>query len=323
MNNEELQKRNKILEKRWKILLAIAILFLITRPVALYITRNYIHKAVENATTNKYPLLDPARQLVPQSDYIINLQPLREYLQDLGAQYPDMLTIYYEQLNSGANISVNQELHLYPASLSKIALAMIVAHKVEKGVWKWDTKLDHTAANLSSDSGELYKTIGDGPTTIDKLLSELLINSDNTAQNILRKNVAIEDYLSLQEETGLEELYNDQGFISAKEYSRMVRVLYTSSYLERDDSQKILELMTKSTFRDYLSQGIPEGIKFAHKYGENMEQSIFADSGIVYDNGHPYMITVLIKGKDSSEKTRKSAVDLMKNISQKAFELKK
>src|SRR4051812_7094802 len=105
MNQDELLKRNKILERRWKIAIVVAIIFVITRPVALYIVNKFVHKA--ETFHNSYPLLDPAREFISQSDYIINIQELRSFLQDLGNQYSDQLTIYYEQLNSGANISVN------------------------------------------------------------------------------------------------------------------------------------------------------------------------------------------------------------------------
>src|SRR6185436_8119720 len=108
-----------------------------------------------------------------------------------------------------------------------------------------------------------------------------------------------------------------QGFISAKEYSRVLRVLYTSSYLERENTEKILDLMAKENFHEYLSQGIPSEITFAHKYGENKTESIFADSGIVYQDGHPFMITAILKGKDSTEASRQWAVDLMKQIGEK------
>src|SRR6185436_4030107 len=133
MNLHELEKRNRTLERRWKLMLIIALLFVLTRPVALYIVRKLIHKAGIEALTNKYPLLDPARELIPQSNYIINIQDLRNYLHGIENQYPDSVSIYYEQLNSGANISVNKNLRLFPASLSKLALALIVAKKVEQG----------------------------------------------------------------------------------------------------------------------------------------------------------------------------------------------
>jgi hypothetical protein len=123
--------------------------------------------------------------------------------------------------------------------------------------------------------------------------------------------------------TGLQDLYNEKGYISAKEYTRLLRVLYTSSYLKPENSEKILELMSKVTFKDYLSQGIPSSVVFAHKYGENKQESIFADSGIVYIPGKPFMISVMIKGKDSTDATRAWAVGLMKEISEHVYNASK
>jgi beta-lactamase class A len=323
MNHQELERRNKILERRWKIVLIIAVLFVISRPIALKIVNNKIDQAKDNAVKNDYPLIDPARQFIPQDEYITNVQSLRVYLQGLEKQYPDRISVYYEQFNSGANIVVNRDLRLFPASLSKLALALIVANKVESGILKWDTELSHTDADLSSGSGELYKTIGNKPTSVEKLVTELLTNSDNTAQNILRRNVTIEDYVSLQTETGLEDLYDMRGYVSAKEYSRILRLLYTSSFLERENSQKLLEMLANAKFKNYLSQSIPDNIKFAHKYGENTAEFIFADSGIVYVPGRPYMITVILKGEDASQKSYDWAVALMKEISEKAYEIGK
>ena len=150
-----------------------------------------------------------------------------------------------------------------------------------------------------------------------------MVNSDNTAQNVFRRFLSVTDYLNFQDLTGLQDLYNENGFISAKEYTRLLRVLYTSSYLEPENSEKILEYMAESSFGDYLSQGLPAEVKFAHKYGENIQYNIFADSGIVYIPKRPYMLTVLIKGKDSSLETRAWATKLMKEISEKAYQVSK
>src|SRR6266581_4865476 len=62
----------------------------------------------------EYSLIDPAREFIPQSDYIINIQPLRNYLIELNKQIGDQnISLYYEQLNSGANISINKDLRLF------------------------------------------------------------------------------------------------------------------------------------------------------------------------------------------------------------------
>ncbi len=272
---------------------------------------------------SQYELLDPMRELMPKDAYVTNIQDLRVYLHDLEEKYPDNVSIYYENINTGSNISVGKDLRLFPASLSKLVQAILIVKKVEDGKLKWDQELKATEADVSSDSGELYKSIGSRKLTVEYLLEELLLNSDNTAQNIFRRQLDIPDYISFQQATGLEDLYNEKGFISAKEYTRILRVLYTSNYLEPENSEKILELMSQAVFKDYLSQGIPSGVKFAHKYGENVQYNIFADSGIVYVNDKPYMLTVIIKGKDSSLETRNWAVGLMKEISERAYAVSK
>ena len=238
--------------------------------------------------------------------------------------YGDSISIYYEQINSGSNISINKDVHLFPASLSKLVQSIIIAKKVEEGNLAWNQKLKILSDDISSLSGTLYKRVqADSMISVEELLQELLVNSDNTAQDVFRRYLNVNDYLNFQVETGLEDLYNEKGYISAKEYTRLLRVLYTSSYLEPENSQKILEYMFRATFKDYLSQGIPSDIKFAHKYGENVEQNIFADSGIVYVPDRPYMLTVIFKGEDSSLETREKVVKLMKEISEHAYETSK
>lgn len=315
-NHEILQLKKKV--KYYRIL---AITVLILSCVFIFVA--YYNISKDYPVYKNLSLIDPDRKFKEKESYVINIQDLRKYLYSLGEKYPDSISIYYEQINSGANISINKDLRLFPASLSKLVQAIIVTKKIEEGSLSWNQKLETLPSDISSDSGDLYKTIGNTQLTVDRLLQELLINSDNTAQNIFRHQLDFPDYVKFQEETGLEDLYNDKGFISAKEYTRISRVLYTSSYLKPENSQKILELMVRSKFRDYLSQGIPSDVKFAHKYGENKQYDIFADSGIVYVPGRPYMITVIIKGKDSSLETRAWAVELMKEISEHVYETSK
>lgn len=321
MNNQELEKRNKILERRWKIMLALAIVFLITRPVAVYVLEHVKHKAAQQATTNQYPLLDPARQYIPQGDYVISLNPLRDYLNQIAAQYPNNVSVYYEQLNSGANTSANANLRLFPASLTKLPLAIVVGRRVDDGVWNWNTKLTIQQSDIDSGSGNLYKTVKAGDTmTVDDLLHAMIVDSDNTAQDVFLDQMKQADFDNFEQAVGLEDLFDNQGFISSKEYTRVLRVLWTASYTDRDDAQKILDLMSQDTFHDFLSQGIPSNVIFAHKWGENKDQSIFADSGIVYQDGKPYMITVIIKGKDQTMASLTAAESLMKDISTHAYE---
>jgi beta-lactamase class A len=175
-------------------------------------------------------------------------------------------------------------------------------------------------SDIDSGSGNLYQTVKPGDSvSVDELLRQMIVYSDNTAQDVFLRQMQQSDFDNFEKEVGLEDLFDNKGYISAKEYSHILRVLWTSSYLERENSEKILQFMADATV-DFIQRGLPNGVIFADKYGENKLFSIFADSGIVYANGKPYMITVILKGKDSTEASRQWAVDLMKQISEHAYQ---
>jgi beta-lactamase class A len=276
---------------------------------------------VKRASLNTYPLINPARQYISQDDFIVNIQPLRQELGELVAKEKDIkISLYYEQLNTGANISINQDMKLHAASLTKLPEAMIVAKKVEMGEWDWDNQLILTQGDIDRGSGGLYHYPLNSRFTIEKLLEEMLVNSDNTAERIIYRNIKDDDTSRLIGDVGLEDLYNMEGKMSAKEYSRLYRALYSASFLNRENSTKILKFLSAAKFKDYLSSGLPEDIVFAHKYGENKEYRFVGDSGIVYFPNRPYLFTVMMELPDSTDESRDRAKYLMKEISIKAYE---
>ncbi len=87
-------------------------------------------------------------------------------------------------------------------------------------------------------------------------------------------------------------------------------MLFTSSYLQRQDSQILLKLLSQTSFKEFLSSGLPDSVLFSHKYGEDAGDNIYSDSGIVYLQNRPYMLTVMFHGIN-----RDSAKVLMKQVS--------
>lgn len=91
---------------------------------------------VENFRT-QYPLLDPMRFFANPRDLLTTVQPVREELKDIFEKEELAFTsLYFEYLNTGANVSINPDVRILPASLIKVPLAMAVMKKVEKGDWK-------------------------------------------------------------------------------------------------------------------------------------------------------------------------------------------
>ncbi len=268
----------------------------------------------------KYPFIDVSRHLIPSEHFIVNLQPLREKLYAMTDPLPkDSVTIYMEFLNTGANISINNETKMWPASLAKLPLAMAVTKKVQDGKWKLTNELVMMPQDRDASWGDLYKDPIGTTYTIEKLLTELLTKSDNTAFKILYRNLTSDELESIIEEVGLKELFNDEGKIGSKDYSRLLRALYNSSYLNRDNSQWVLSLLNQSAYDDYLRQPLPKEIPFAHKIGENQDVQVISDAGIVFIDNRPYLLTVMIDRK-AANIDREFALDLMHQISKESFE---
>jgi len=265
-----------------------------------------------SSTGNEF--LDPAHKFYDKKDLIVDIQPLRDELNNIGEKDKD-LSVYFEFLSTGANISINKEAEYFPASLLKLPVAMAVAKKIEKGDWKWSNELVLMSSDKDYKFGDLYEQEIGTKFTIESLVEKVLAESDNTANNILMRNLDPEEFFEVYRYLGLGDFFSSEGKISAKNYSVIWRSLYTSSYLTEENSQKIISILTRSPFKEYLESGLPNGITFSHKIGINNEQEVYMDAGIVYAANRPYLLVVMTKTQDI-EKAKK----IMGEISKKTYD---
>ncbi|HET8669814.1 MAG TPA: serine hydrolase [Candidatus Saccharimonadales bacterium] len=288
--------------------------------VSNLVTIAFLVREKNDSPANAYPYIDLARNFIPQEHFIVNIQPLREELQKLVREEgADTISIYFEFLNTGANIQINNDARFYPASLVKLPTAMVAMKKIERGEWKRNNMLVLFEEDKDNRYGQLHEKPVGTKFTIEELLQALLIESDNTAHRMLMRNLGERELGELKDDIGLDDLFNERQEISAKEYSRIFRSLYNSSFLSREGSQQILEWLTQTRFNKTLSSGVPQGTPFAHKIGEDDVEKNYLDSGIVYLPNRPYLITVMVKGQDQEKaelimkQASKAAYDYVKN----------
>jgi hypothetical protein len=85
-------------------------------------------------------------------------------------------------------------------------------------------------------------------------------------------------------------------------------VLYGASYLNDDNSERILRYLSKSTFIDGLVAGLTKTVPVAHKFGvyefDDTVHGILThvqqlhDCGVIYHAKNPYILCIMTKGKD-------------------------
>jgi len=310
-----MREKNNPQEKSRKyviILSAVVAALLASNAILLFKNRDAGGR-VESASGDKYNLLNPARKLIKQEDLIINFQPLRDYLND-KYEADQNVSLYFEYLPTGASISINKDAEFYPASLLKVPVAMAVAKKIERGEWKWTNELVLMSPDKDEHFGDLYKEKTGATFAIEELVRRSLSDSDNTAHFILIRNLEIEEISDVYNHMGLKQFLSTEGKMSAKQYSVLLRSLYSASYVSENNSQKLLSYLSRSQFNDFLQSGIPADVSFAHKIGIADDTITYLDSGIAYVKSRPYLLTVMVQSK---EKTM--AKGIMKNISENVY----
>jgi len=264
------------------------------------------------AFSQAYPLIDPSRSFYKTADLMVNVQPLRDRLNEIGKN-PNV-SVYFEFLNTGANITVNKDAEYFPASLLKVPVVMAVIKKIENGEWSWDDQVILQAEDKNANFGDLWREPVGTHYGVGELVRQLLVNSDDTAYFMLLRKVPEADLRKVQRHLGIEDLFSKDLKISAKKYAPILRSLYSASYLTVADSQKVLQLMSQYKYNNFLSPGIPPGVPFAHKIGIYEAKGVYLDAGIVYVPGRPYILIAMIRDPDQTK-----AQDALRDISQKVY----
>lgn len=296
--------------------------------VVLYTYCIYIPNKTMTSSSS-YTFLNPALTFLDKKDRIVNFQELRDYLTNTYEKRDDYLvSIYFEYLPTGANISVNKDEKIWPASLIKIPVAMAIMKKVQNHVWKLSNDLVILDDDKDSEYGDMYKESTGTTHSVQTFLEKSLIDSDNTAHFVLLRNLdgaELEDvYVHLGLDDVIETLKKSPKMeneidnrITAKRYSIFFRSLYNATYLDPEYSELFLQILGNAP-KDLLGKGLPSEVPFVHKTGIRIDESVRADSGIVYAKGRPYILTVMMqKKKGKLDEAEVSA--LFEKISNKVY----
>ncbi len=288
-------------------------LFVILFVLGNLVTYLATKKLATRDSLTAFSLLNPARKFVDPKDLIINIQPLRDELQAIG-DGDSRVSIYFEFLNTGANIAVNKDAEFWPASLLKLPVSMAVTKKIERGEWNWNNELVVMASDKDNRFGDLHKQPIGTKISLEKLIQEILQKSDNTANFMLVRNLEPSEFQDVYDHLGLVDFMSKEGKISAKKYSVMFRALYNASYLSETNSQRLLNILSETPFDGYAASAIPDDITFSHKIGVSDERNVFLDSGIVYAEKRPYVLTIMIATKNEDE-----AKKIMHTVSDRVY----
>lgn len=235
----------------------------------------------------------------------------------------DYASVYFKGPTKGNWLGVETDKTYYPGSLLKVPVMIAylkIAETAPDSIFKTVTytidqdlnALENIKPSVALESGKAY--------TVDQLLAEMIKYSDNNAGLLLSSLIDQKFLNEVYTDLGLDVPPNRETKISPKSYSIFFRVLFNSTYLSRANSEKALELLSQSEFKDGLVAGVPEGVIVAHKFGEYKGTDTFGnkfqelhDCGIIYLPKSPYLLCVMTHGKDISQ-LEQAIADISKTI---------
>ena len=213
------------------------------------------------------------------------------------------ISVFFRSMTNGYLFGINRREKYYPASLLKVPVMMaylkqtaMVPGLMDKKI-KFEKPFTGVPPNMVANKIELGKEY-----TIKELIEKMVVVSDNDATLLLNDNIDPSAYSNTLKELGLsipERSTPDNNFMGVEDYGRILRILYNSSYLNRDLSNFALILLSKAQYGDGIVSGTGSK-QVAHKFGEWMYNGEYQlhDCGIIYDADQPYMLCVMTKGKD-------------------------
>jgi len=260
----------------------------------------------------QYPLI-AQRALLRQNsntsnDLITNILPLRTEIHKIIDPYKDSFALYFEYLPTGTSIGINEDSEFTPASLLKVPVVMAYYYKKERLGLIMAPMVTLTPSELNTRFGDFYKKGAGQSVSLDEAAKLAIEKSDNTASLVLADYISDDDYRYVQE--GLDiplDLKGKAPIITAQQYSSILKALYISSILNKDDSQEILDLLSHTDFHDMLPSGIPDGVTVAHKIGL-IDEQIYNDCGIVYVPRRPYLLCMISQSDSTTAKSRMKMV---------------
>jgi len=233
------------------------------------------------------------------------------------------MSVYYRDLSDGPWFGINEKVAYNPASMMKVSLMIAWLKRAEKDPSVLQRKL---AFDEKAHKGRLQilkpgQSIKSGVSyTVEDLIRYMIQYSDNKAMLLLNSNMTAEDFRFINNNMDVNNEPDTAEYtITVKSYSGFLRILYNASFLNREMSEKALELMSHEEFPYGIVAGIPKGVKLASKFGEFVREENPGDIqlhefGIVYHPKGPYILGVLTRGNNW-----KGQADVIKSLSELVY----
>jgi beta-lactamase class A len=263
---------------------------------------------------------------------------LKEKVQDLIDQEVqkknvDEVSVYFQDFKTDGRFDINKDEKFHPASIVKIPLMIAYFKIAESNPKIFSQKIKYTAGEDQNLDQEIkpkdFAKVGQ-EYAVDDLIGKMIKYSDNNALSLLNGFIPYSTlemlYEDLKVPPPLDKITPENfDYVTTKDISYFFRVLYNSTYLSRDLSEKALKLLGETDYANGLVAGAPPGVEVTHKFGLKgfqyktkgvIDARELHDCGIIYHLKNPFLLCVMTKSSASLPNIEQT----IKNISSLVYQ---
>jgi beta-lactamase class A len=232
------------------------------------------------------------------------------------------VSVVARRLDAADAFALRGEVVFHAASTMKVPVMIELYRQAAEGRVPLDTPVpvvnefrsvvDGSPFTLSAEDDSeptLYAALGQ-PRPARELCALMITRSSNLATNLLIDRLGVERIQETVERLGgagmtvrrkLEDgKAYEQGLnntTTARGLAALMEAIASGRAVSPAASREMVEILKRQAFRDGIPAGLPPGTVVAHKTGEI--SSVNHDAAIIF-GPHPYVLVVLVRGRDAS-----------------------
>ncbi|MEO0806400.1 MAG: serine hydrolase [Cyanobacteria bacterium J06643_4] len=251
---------------------------------------------------------------------------LKAELQELPNLYPGLTAnIFYTDVDTGRYISIEGSQSIAAASTIKLPILLAFFEEVDAGRIDPNQAMQIQPAQIAEGSGDFQVAEPGTQFTALEVASQMIINSDNTATNMMIDLLGGQDILNLRfKDYGLEstQLSNPlpdlegTNTTSARDLAHTMLLISEGSDLSVRSRDRVLNILNRTYNKSLLAGGLEEqGALTFNKTGDIA--SVLGDVALVdLPNGKRYVISALVKRPENDGRAR----EMLRRISGRTYQ---
>ena len=229
------------------------------------------------------------------------MKEIKKYLESRIGKY----SFFFEDLGSGYVYGYNEKLQMVAAGCMKLPIAVSLIKAVEDGKTDFMKKIKIEGSDKVYGTGIIHE-FNERECTVFELLVAMLIQSDNTAANKIVDIVGIEQINKDIKAMGLENTIlnrkttdertpknNVENIASAYDLTKIWRILSEASFLSKENSTMLIDILTRQQIKNKLALYIPDDLKYEISSKTGDKKGVENDTALIRLTKGNFVFTVM------------------------------